>query len=103
MAAAALESRSLVPFTPTSSNGSETIINGVPFNLDALREFKYELYSNNTISNESHCYLVFDRFKPTMLDNGTWLHATSCYIPYYGIGTRGKASIAFGVAFGLSI
>lgn len=38
-----------------------------------------------------------------MLDNGTWLHATTCYIPYYGISSRGVTSIIFGVLFGLSI
>lgn len=98
-----LTPRSLVPFTPTDANETTTLINGVSFSLPALREFKYELYSNHTISNESNCYLVFDRFKPRMLDNGTWFDTTSCYIPYYSIGTRGKASIAFGVAFGLTI
>ncbi|CAI6339085.1 unnamed protein product [Periconia digitata] len=98
-----LEARGLVPFTPSDINKTQTIINGVTFSLDALREFKYELYSNHTISNESNCYLAFDRFKPWMMDNGTWVGETNCYIPYYGIGTRGKASIAFGVAFGLTI
>ncbi|KAF1950240.1 hypothetical protein CC80DRAFT_358673, partial [Byssothecium circinans] len=95
--------RSLVAFTPSNENKTETIINGVTFNLSALNEFKYQLFSNNTISNESKCYLAFDAFKPWMMDNGTWVNETSCYIPYYGIGTRGKASIAFGVGFGLTL
>lgn len=38
-----------------------------------------------------------------MLDNGTWLSATTCYVPYYGISPRGKACIAMGVFFGLTI
>lgn len=97
-----LNLRELVKF-PAGDNPSETIINGVHFNLTALNEFKYALYSNNTISNNSKCYLIFDNFKPHMLDNGTWINATTCYIPYYGIGTRGAASIAFGAAFGMSL
>ncbi|KAJ4348236.1 uncharacterized protein N0V89_009608 [Didymosphaeria variabile] len=93
----------LIPFTPDADNTSMTTINGVHFNIRALSTHHYSFYTNNTISNGSECYLVFDAFKPRMLDNGTWLHATTCYIPYYGISSRGATSIALGVLFGLSI
>jgi len=98
-----LSPRSLVPFTPSGDNGTSTTINDVTFSLTALQHFNYTLYSNHTLSNGSKCYLIFDAFKPHMLDNGTWINATTCYIPYYGISVRGKTSIVFGVLFGLSI
>ncbi|CAO2656339.1 Nn.00g051420.m01.CDS01 [Neocucurbitaria sp. VM-36] len=89
--------------SPPANNMSWTIINGVYFNRTALDGFGYTLYSNNTISNASECYLAFDKFKPSMLVNGTWVGATTCYIPYYNIHTRGMLSIAFGSMFGLSL
>ncbi|PSN62876.1 hypothetical protein BS50DRAFT_577760 [Corynespora cassiicola Philippines] len=98
-----LNLRELVNFEPSPDNSSETVINGVRFNLTALNEYNYTLYSNNTISNNSRCYLIFDNFKPFMRDNGSWVNATTCYIPYYRIGGRGAASVALGTVFGLSI
>jgi hypothetical protein len=98
-----LTTRALVPFTPNPSNESTTTINGVLFNLTALRDHEYHLYTNNTISNATKCYLIFDRFQPSMLSNGTWINETTCYIPYFGIGPRGTSSIAFGVCFGLTL
>ncbi|KAF2011681.1 hypothetical protein BU24DRAFT_354061 [Aaosphaeria arxii CBS 175.79] len=97
-----LNVRELLPF-PNGDNTSHTIINGVDFNLTALKFFNYTIYSNNTISNRSKCYLIFDQFKPHMFSNGSWVNGSTCYIPYYGIKTRGYASIAFGTAFGMSI
>jgi hypothetical protein len=93
----------LLPFTPDASNASMTTINGVQFSIPALDTHHYSLYTNNTISNGSECYLAFDAFKPHMLDNGTWLHATTCYSPFFGVSSRGVTSIVFGVLFGLSI
>ncbi|KAH7138325.1 hypothetical protein B0J11DRAFT_574313 [Dendryphion nanum] len=97
-----LELRELLQY-PTGDNASDTILNGVHFNLTALEQWHYTIYSNSTISNDSKCYLIFDNFKPHMLNNGTWINATTCYIPYWGIGRRGSASIAFAAAFGISI
>jgi len=88
---------------PPGANSSFTVINGIQLNKTTLTENDYTLYSNNTISNASECYLIFDAFKPTLLSNGTWLNATTCYIPYYSIATRGYLSIAFGALFGLTI
>lgn len=95
-----LHLRDLVPY-PQGDNTSSTIINGVSFNLTALEEFGYKLYSNRTLSNGSACYLAFDNFKPSMLNNGSWVNETTCYIPYYSIRTRGILSIAVGSLFGL--
>lgn len=89
--------------TLPSTNASDVIINGLHFNRTALALFNYTYYTNHTLSNASRCYLIFDHFKPALFANGSWANATSCYIPYYGIGARGQASIAFGVAFGVSI
>ena len=94
--------RELSPY-PEGNNSSDTVINTVHFNLTALKQWNYLLYTNNTISNESKCYLIFDKFKPYMFNNGTWVNATTCYTPYWGIKSRGTASITFGAAFGLSI
>ena len=86
-----------------SDNATDRTINGVHFNNTALEQFGYQLYSNKTLSNNSKCYLIFDNFKPSMLNNGTWVNATTCYIPYFSIQTRGYLSIAFGALFGVSI
>ncbi|KAF2827603.1 hypothetical protein CC86DRAFT_369697 [Ophiobolus disseminans] len=91
-----------LPFT-AGANTSFTNINNTSLNKTALLEYNYTLYPNATISNSTHCYLVFSTFKPTFLSNGTWLNATTCYIPYYPIATRGILSIGYGVLFGLTI
>jgi hypothetical protein len=97
-----IDMRELVQF-PRTDNETETIINGVRFNLTALEYFNYTLYSNNTISNNSKCYLIFDQFKPSMMPNGSWVNATTCYVPYFRIHGRGIASIVFASFFALSI
>lgn len=94
--------RELVQF-PGGDNETDTLINGVHFNLTALEEYGYTYYSNGTLSNSSKCYLIFDNFKPFMFNNGSFVNATTCYIPYYGIHGRGIASIVFGSFFCLSI
>ncbi|KAF2121984.1 hypothetical protein BDV96DRAFT_640053 [Lophiotrema nucula] len=97
-----LNLRELLQF-PDGDGATDTVVNGVHFNLTALEQFHYAIYSNNTISNNSRCYLIFDQFKPTMLSNGSWVNATSCYIPYYRIHGRGIASIVFASFFTLSL
>jgi hypothetical protein len=98
-----LDLRELVQFEPSPTNASLTNINGVNFNLTALKYFNYTLYSNFTISNKSKCYIIRDNFKPHMFSNGSWVNATTCYFPYYAIGGRGVASIVFAVFFTISI
>jgi hypothetical protein len=97
-----LNMRELLQF-PEGDNSTDTVLNGVHFNLTALKEFNYTIYSNNTVSNNSNCYLIFDNFKPTMLSNGSWVNATTCYIPYYKMKGRGIASVAFASFFCVSI
>ncbi|KAF2707336.1 hypothetical protein K504DRAFT_54886 [Pleomassaria siparia CBS 279.74] len=94
--------RELLQF-PDGDNETDKVINGVHFNATALTQYGYNLYSNNTISNNSNCYLVFDRFKPSMLTNGSWINSTTCYIPYYKIHGRGISSVVFGTFFCISI
>ncbi|KAF2001073.1 hypothetical protein P154DRAFT_490878 [Amniculicola lignicola CBS 123094] len=97
-----LNLRELLPF-PDGANQSDTVLNGVHFNKTALEHFNYTIYSNNTVSNGSKCYLIFDNYKPHMFSNGSWVNATTCYIPYYGIHARGIGSVIFGTLFGVSI
>lgn len=89
---------------PTPANGpDDTIFNGVHFNTSALSHWNYTIYSNNTISNNSQCFLVFDEYRPVFFENGTWVNATNCYVPYYHIKDRGKLSIVFASLFTFSI
>jgi hypothetical protein len=97
--------RDLIAFPQgTPGIATDTIINNIHFNTTALRFWNYTYYAaNQTISNNSKCYLIFDNFKPTFLTNGTWVNATTCYVPINGIKTRGKLGIAFGSLFTISI
>ena len=95
--------RDLVQFPRNGDNSSDTVINGVHFNLTALKFWNYTYYSNDTISNVSNCYIIFDQYKPAYLSNGTWVNATTCYVPIFGVGKRGKVGIAFGVCFAATV
>ncbi|KAF2144633.1 uncharacterized protein K452DRAFT_316589 [Aplosporella prunicola CBS 121167] len=97
-----LDLRELRSF-PSGDNNTDTLINGVHFNLTALKYYNYTVYSNNTISNRSRCYLIFDQYQPTMFSNGSWVNGTSCYVPYYGIKARGAIGIGFAALFAASI
>lgn len=95
--------RDVLAFPSNGDNASDTIINGKHFNTTALTHFNYTLYTNDTLSNISKCYLVYGSYQPSMLPNGTFLNATSCYDPVLPLRTRGAVSIALGIAFALSI
>lgn len=95
--------RDLLAFPHNGDNSSDTVINDVHFNVTSLQYWNYTYYTNNTISNGSNCYLIFDQYRPVYYSNGTWVNATSCYVPIFGVGRRGKAGIAFGVAFAVSL
>jgi hypothetical protein len=95
--------RDLLTFPTSPGNVTETIINGVHFNKTALEYWNYTLYSNNTISNNSKCYLIFDQYQPTFLSNGSWVNATTCYVPINRIKTRGILGVTFGALFGISV
>jgi len=95
--------RELLPF-PGGANASDTLIKGVHFNKTALDYWNYTLYSNGTISNVSKCYIINDRYAPDYLfGNGSWVNATSCYVPYYRIKARGGIGVAFAALFAASI
>ena len=82
--------RDLVSFNQyPGANSSDILINGVHLNRTALEFWNYTLYDNNTISNQSACYIIFDQYKPHFLSNGSWVNATSCYVPIEKIGARG--------------
>lgn len=97
-----LNLRELLPF-PDGDNATDTVINGVHFNLSALEYFNYTMYDNGTISNSSRCYLIFNKYQPVMMSNGSWVNGTSCYLPYYRIHTRGGIGIGYACLFGASI
>ena len=94
--------REIVSF-PSGSNSTDTIINQIHFNRTALEFFNYTLFSNYTLSNHSDCWLVFDSFQPSILSNGTFINATSCFDPVRSIRTRGIIGIITACLFGASI
>lgn len=98
-----IDLRDIVAFPSNGENSTDTIINGVHFNATALEYWNYTLYSNNTLSNNSKCYLIFDQYRPFMFNNGSFVNATSCYFPVLPIKTRGTLGIIFGALFALSI
>ena len=99
-----LNLRDLVAFPSNGANDSDTVLAGVHFNTTALRYWNYTLYSNKTISNGSSCYLIFGQYVPDgIMANGSWVNATSCYVPIRGIGERGKLGVAFAVLFAATI
>jgi hypothetical protein len=95
--------RDLVAFPTNGNNASDTILNGIHFNKTALDYWNYTLYSNNTLSNGSSCYLLFDNYQPAMFSNGTFVNGTSCYVPILPLEMRGRLGAIFGALFGLSI
>ena len=96
--------RDLVSFNQyPGANSSDILINGVHLNRTALEFWNYTLYDNNTISNQSACYIIFDQYKPHFLSNGSWVNATSCYVPIEKIGTRGAVGIGFATLYALCI
>ena len=88
---------------PAGDNATDTLINGIHFNKTALEYYNYTLYSNNTISNGSKCYLIFDDFKPIMWSNGSWVSETKCIVPYNDIATRGSMSVSFAASFAITL
>ena len=96
------EARDLLAF-PAGDNSTDTLINGLHYNVTTLNYWNFTFYSNGTLSNGSSCWLVFDTYQPILLANGTFLNGTSCYFPYYGIASRGTLGIVFASLFAISI
>lgn len=99
---ASFDSRDLVPFPP-GSNASDTLIEGVHYNLTTLKDWNYTYYSNGTFSNGSLCFILFKPYTPHLLQNGTFLNSTSCYSPIESMGARSIIGLALGILFLVSI
>lgn len=98
-----LDVRASVPW-PAGYNSTDTEIGGVHFNLTALERWNYTLYSNNTLSNVSRCYLVFDPYTPDyVFANGSFTNSTSCYSPVNPLTARAYTSIGFAVIYGFCL
>ncbi|KAF1817649.1 hypothetical protein P152DRAFT_25668 [Eremomyces bilateralis CBS 781.70] len=95
--------RDLIAWPNNPDNASDTVINGIHFNKTALEHWNYTYYSNNTISNDSNCFVIFDAYRPTFLSNGSWINGTTCYYPLNSISTRGSIGIAFVAMYGLAL
>ena len=102
---ASLHARDQIPFPLNGANSSETIVNGHIYNLTTLRTYNFSLYDNDTISNDTWCYLTRPDVPnmPLIYPNGSIVNGTSCYFPYWGIQQRGGIGIAFGVLYAMSI
>ena len=99
-----LNLRDVLPF-PEGSNSSDTLFQGrTHLNLTTLEFWNYTLFDNGTISNNSWCFMTDPPYKiDQVLDNGTFINATSCYIPVRPIGTRSAIGVGFAVAFGICL
>lgn len=91
-------------FFAPGDNSSFTDILGTQFNLTTLMHWNYTFYSTNqTLSNGSNCWLVFEPYTPGLTPNGTFLNTSSCYSAILPIGTRSEVGLVFVVLFALSI
>lgn len=99
-----IQVRDLLSF-PGGENSTDTVINGIHFNLTTLDFWNYTLFSNGTLSNGSWCFFVDKPYvNPTvLLDNGTFLNSTWCYLATEPIGNRARAGIGFAVGFALCL
>ncbi|KAJ5054837.1 uncharacterized protein L3040_001100 [Drepanopeziza brunnea f. sp. 'multigermtubi'] len=94
--------RNLLAFPP-GDNSSDTLVNGVHFDLTTLQHWNYTYYSNQTFSNGSLCCLVFEPYTPHLLHNGTFLNSTTCYSAVRPMEARAKTGLLFACLFALSI
>ncbi|KAI5863839.1 hypothetical protein GGS23DRAFT_565633 [Durotheca rogersii] len=98
-----IDARDLLAF-PGGDNSSDTVIEGIHFNLTTLNFWNYTYYTNGTLSNGSWCFLVDPPYTPTVvLANGTFLNSTWCYLATEPIGDRARAGVGFAVAFALCL
>ncbi|KAF5522040.1 Uncharacterized protein CGCA056_v006155 [Colletotrichum aenigma] len=98
-----LSLRDLLPL-PDGANASDTVLGGVHFNRTLLDFWNYTLYSNNTLSNGSNCFLTQQPYTPVaLLPNGSFVNSTWCYDPIRSIGPRAKAGVAIGVVYAVAL
>jgi hypothetical protein len=94
--------REAVAFPP-GDNSSDTLIEGVHWNLTTLQHWNYTYYSNRTLSNSSQCLLVFEPYTPHLFENGTFRNSTSCYSPVKPLEARSIVGLVYGGIFAVSI
>ncbi|KAI3318972.1 hypothetical protein HD806DRAFT_298454 [Xylariaceae sp. AK1471] len=94
-----------LPNWPLGANASDTVIGGVHFNVTTLNHWNYTLYEGNwTISNWSRCYLIDQPYTPPLLlENGTFVNSTWCYLATEPSGERAHVGIGLAAVFGLSL
>lgn len=93
----------VIPFPP-GDNDTDTVFGGTHFNLTALEELEYHLFANQTISNDTRCFLAFEPYTPTyMYPNGTFRRFRSCYTAIHPIGPRAKAGLGVGALYALAL
>ncbi|RYO82752.1 hypothetical protein DL763_008141 [Monosporascus cannonballus] len=98
-----LNLRDVLPF-PGGANSSDVFLNGQHLNLTTLEYWNYTLFSNGTLSNNSWCFMTDLPFTPGgVLENGTFINATSCYTPMKAIGTRSAIGVGYAAAFGICL
>lgn len=99
-----LTSRDIVPYGPGNVPVDNTLYGIEHLNLTTLKHWKYDLYSNGTLSNGSWCILTFAPYHPgAVLPNGTFINETWCWSPTEPIGTRAGIAIGYAVLFGIAL
>lgn len=99
----ALSTRDLMAF-PLGDNSSDTLIADTHFNVTTLEFWNYTLYSNNTLSNGSNCYLAFEPYVPILrFENGTFFNSTSCFSVILPMKGRAITGLIFFLLFAASI
>lgn len=89
---------------PEGANDTDTVFGNRHFNITLLEHWNYTLYSNETVSNGTKCYLTFGRWIPvTLHTNGSWVNATQCWYAVDDVGPRGYTGIGMAAAFGLAL
>ncbi|PHH64279.1 hypothetical protein CDD81_4763 [Ophiocordyceps australis] len=89
---------------PGGDNDTDTVFEGVHFNVTTLNHWNYTHYSNGTLSNGSNCWLTFAPYQPKLLlNNGTFVNATRCWSAIDPIGLRGYIGIGFAAAYGIAL
>ncbi|PFH58964.1 hypothetical protein XA68_12981 [Ophiocordyceps unilateralis] len=98
-----LRARELLAF-PSGDNDTDTVLAGNHFNLTTLREWNYTLFSNQTLSNGTRCWLTLQPYQPDfLLSNGTFVNATKCWVAIEPIGTRGVVGIVLAAVYGIAL
>ncbi|KJZ73435.1 hypothetical protein HIM_07229 [Hirsutella minnesotensis 3608] len=90
---------------PPGDNATDTIFGDHHLSLTILKFFNYTYYPiNQTVSNDSHCYLTFKPYEPAYLyENGTFINATWCWSATEPIRARGYTGIGGAILYGIGL